>query len=120
MMRDSDWNAVRYFTPDEFEHPERMDPKLIMRLDRIRHDAGVPMHITSSYRDGDPLSHGRGLAVDVSDNTRGKPTSSRWRFRVLRAALADGCARIGVYDRHIHIDVDATLPQNVAWWGESD
>jgi len=35
------------------------------------------------------------------------------------ALLQAGFRRIGIYDKHIHADIDKTLPQDVMWWGVS-
>jgi len=114
-----DWSSVEHFGPDEFTEPDEMDPDFVATLDRVRAFAGVPIHITSSFRRGDPKSHGRGLAVDIADNRTGVELTSRWRYRVLAAAFRAGIRRVGIYDRHIHLDIDPSLPQDVAWWSES-
>lgn len=113
------WSTLRWFKPAEFDSPELMSTKLLQRLDTVRTMARVPMVVTSSYRRGDKAAHGSGTAVDVADNSAGRPVSSRWRMAVVRAALAVGFNRIGIYDRHVHLDVDETLPQEVLWVGES-
>lgn len=114
-----DWREIDHFRPSEFNEPDEMDPEFVAVLDQIRAFAGVTIYVTSSFRRGDPRSHGRGLAVDISDNRRGVPVSSRWRYQVLAAALRAGVRRVGVYDRHLHLDVDTSLPQDVAWWDKS-
>ena len=113
------WSDVTHFSADEFTAPEKMQPLVVLRLDRVREDAGVPIYITSSYRDGDKKSHGRGWAVDISDNMKGKPVSSRWRSKVLRSLAKHGFTRVGVYDKHLHADLDPSLPAGVTWWGTS-
>jgi hypothetical protein len=113
------WSQIRWFKPAEFDEPDEMDGLLVRRLDATRTLAKVPMVVTSSYRTGDDLSHGRGFAVDVSDNAAGRNVSSRWRIAVVRAALTIGFSRIGIYDRHIHLDCDPSLPQEVLWVGAS-
>lgn len=97
-----------------------LSTKLLVFLQTIRYITGEPIYITSGLRPGDPKAHGRGYAVDISDNQSGEPISSTWRMKVLGAALMVGLTRIGDYDRHIHIDVDPTLPQDVLWHGVSD
>lgn len=69
---------------------------------------GKPLRITSSYRQGDPLSHGKGLAVDIAI------TGGYERKSLALALHAAGFRRIGIYDKHIHADNDTTLPE--AWW----
>lgn len=113
------FEGIRHFSPKEFRAPDKMDRELLVALDRARALGGRPIYVTSSYREGDPNSHGRGLAVDVADNPRGTPIASGWRFAVVRALLEAGFRRIGVYDRHIHADMDPALPDSVMWWGTS-
>lgn len=114
-----DWSEIKHFKPSEFAHADKMKWEIVVKLDLIRDLAGVPMVVTSSYRPGDDKSHGRGWAVDVSDNAEGKDVSSSWRYKVLKAAYQAGVRRLGVYDRHVHIDSDPTLPQGVCWWSTS-
>lgn len=104
---------LAHFTADEFSAPESMRAGFLRKLDQAREIAGVPFKITSSFRDGDLGAHGRGYAVDVRCRT------SRARFHILRGAIEAGFRRIGVYDRHIHLDDDPSLPDAVVWWGMS-
>lgn len=99
---------------------DALDPELVVKLQTIRYMAGVPIYVTSGFRPGDDKAHGRGLAVDISDNMAGQPLASGWRHAILAAIYALGLRRIGVYDRHIHFDVDPNLPQDVTWWATSD
>jgi hypothetical protein len=101
---------ARWFSDVEVEH---LDPELVRRLDEARGFAKVPFIITSGYREGDPRSHGRGLAVDIAC------TQSSRRMRIVSGAVLAGFRRIGVYDRHVHLDVDEKLPLDVMWWGVS-
>lgn len=109
-----------HFDASEFTEPDRMQTQLLLALDETRRKAAFPIRITSSYRGGDPKSHGRGWAVDISDNLRGDPVTSAWRFAVVRAAVGSGFRRIGIYNKHLHLDMDPELPQPVMWWGVSD
>jgi hypothetical protein len=112
---------LNFFKAREFSHPDKMDPDFLVLLDRIREEAGVRMVITDSYRpNGSKSAHSLGLAVDVSDNSAGLAVGSRWRHKVLKAAFALGCERIGIYDRHIHIDASTTHDQEVCWYGSSE
>lgn len=118
-MRTDDWQYINHFKPSEFTAPEKMESRLVRALDRVRERAGVPIHVTSSYRDGDDGAHGSGWAVDISDNMEGNDIGSRWRFLVVNAAYRAGFRRIGVYDRHVHIDLDTSRDQDVLWVGVS-
>lgn len=94
--------------------------KLLIYLQVIRFMADVPIHITSGLRMGDSLSHGTGWAVDISDNRSGRKLDSQWRHKILKAAYAVGFERVGIYDKHLHIDLDLKRDQSVSWWAESD
>lgn len=62
-----------------------------------------------------PKANAGGLtvAVDVA-------ISNGWeRMAAVRFLASKGVSRVGVYDKHIHFDLDASLPQNVLWVGVS-
>ena len=114
------WLHINHFDPREFTQPDDMDEGLIMTLDAIREEAGVPIYITSSFRQGDEGAHGEGKAIDISDNLEGNDLSSRWRFLVLRSLFRNDINRIGDYNRHLHADVSQSRDQEVCWHGISD
>lgn len=105
---------ARWFSDEEIEG---LDPELVRRLDEARGFAKVPFIITEGLATGgshvENTAHGRGLAVDVSCRR------SYRRMRIISGALLAGFRRIGVYDRHLHLDVDEKLPQDVLWTGVS-
>lgn len=110
-----DWRAfLPYFHPEEFTRPEEMEIDLLKRLMKARLASTLPFTFATggTFRAGDPKSHGRGYAVDIQCST------SADRNIILRAVMPH-FQRIGVYDRHIHVDCDPDLPQNVIWWGTS-
>ena len=118
LMTDDLWKALLHFKPSEFASPAKMQWDLLVRLDRMRIRAGIPLVITSSYRSperndavggADDSAHMRGYAVDIRCNT------SRNRFRVLRAAYLENFNRIGVYATHVHVDCDPSLVGDVTW-----
>ncbi len=113
------WEELNYFTVSEFTNPDKMNPKLLHKLDDVRHVAGLTIFITSSFRVGDAGAHGDGDAVDIADNKTGEEISSRWRHKILAAAYAAGFKRIGSYDKHLHLDVSLTRIQEVSWIGKS-
>lgn len=108
-----------YFKESEVEG---LDPEFVAKLDLARSKAGIPFVITSGKRSqennsaiggvGDS-SHLRGLAVDL------RCSSSPDRYKMILALLSVGIKRIGIYDKHCHVDADLTLPQDVIWIGES-
>ena len=104
-----------YFTDDEVVN---LDTELVAKLDLARGEAGFPFIITSGFRTAADNSdcggvhdsaHLRGHAVDLHCG------DSSQRLAMIRALLAVGFVRLGIYDDHIHVDNDQTLPQNVCW-----
>ena len=117
IQQDFRCNNTLEFT--EFDHPDEMDRDMLEILDFVRASAEMPIYITSDYREGDSGDHGTGEGVDISDNQHGNDISSRWRWKVLAAAYAFDIARIGIYEKHIHLGISARLDQKVAWIGKS-
>ena len=108
-----------YFTDSEINGLQGV---LVDRLYEARRVAGTPFIIDNGLRtvaENDHAhgvqdsAHLRGLAVDLAC------TDPSARMLIVKGLLAAGFSRIGIYDRHIHADVDKTLPQNVMWWGVS-
>ena len=109
----------RYFNDKE---SEGLDGEFLARLDRARHEAGVPFKITSGRRTSEQnekvtgvagSSHIKGLAVDLACS------DSRTRYRIIRGLVMAGITRFGVYSKHIHADADSSKDQEVVWLGES-
>lgn len=75
--------SLRHFKEREFRNFAAMNTEFVNWLDEVRHRAGVPFHINSSYRAGDPGLHGAGCAVDL-DSTR---WSSADKWKVAHAVL---------------------------------
>ena len=111
--------GYHYFKEEEFDHPDKISHELLARLDYARVVAGVPFHITSDYRDpvdGEQSAHFIGKAVDIAAE------DSRTRHRILIGARRAGFRRLGVYDKHVHLDVASEadgFDQDVTWWGKS-
>jgi zinc D-Ala-D-Ala carboxypeptidase len=103
-----------YFTDAEVAG---LAPALVERLVDARKRAMVPFVITEGLASGGShvpnSAHGRGLAVDL------RAHDSVTRFKMVKALLDAGFARVGVYDKHVHADVDDSLPQGVLWVGRS-
>ena len=118
-MNESQWKTIRHFEPSEFDFPDKMNYKLLVMLDSARDVAGVPFKITSDYREGATVdgggvsAHAGGYGLDLEAH------SSRTRYRIVDACLKAGFTRIGVYDAHVHVDVDPDKPTEVMWWGKS-
>lgn len=105
------WRNIEHFEPIEFDGP--MHIGFVGKLDRARTQSGVPFVISSGFRAGDDGAHGLGRAVDI------RCRDSRSRFCILKALLGQGFKRIGVYDKHIHVDDWPDGDQRVIWWGTS-
>lgn len=104
----------------------KMPQELRTKLERIakKFFASHKMRliITSHYRTpeynvkikGSPTSaHLSGYAVDIACE------HSDDRYALVQYALEEGIKRIGIYDKHIHIDVDLNKPHPVIWLGKS-
>lgn len=97
---------------------EDMEPIMLMSLDDARDLARVPFVLNSAIRcyrwnkqcrGSEDSAHLKGWAIDI------KATDSRTRYRVLKALLACGFHRIGIYKTFIHADMDPSLPPEVTW-----
>ena len=90
---------MKYFTESEFNEFEKMDPKLLEKLDQLREVYGYPIKLTSTYRSPDhpieakkskPGEHAYGAAVDIAC-IGGEAT-----FKLVKAAIEVGFTRIGI------------------------
>ena len=110
VMADADWANLTHFDKSEFAEPSAMGLNFLHWLDGVREAAGVPFHITSSYR-----THAHNVAVggaadsahcDLPCNAVDlMPANGEERFKIIDAALAAGCQRIGLYaNGSIHLD----------------
>lgn len=109
-------NKWKYFTEEEVVG---LVEKLVDRLDRMRDVAGFPFKLTCTLRASndnvgvEDSAHKTGQAVDIAIE------GGHQRYQAVMAALAVGFRRIGVYDHHVHVDIDETKPQQVIWVGVS-
>lgn len=99
-----------------------LDTELVAKLDWARGRAGVPFVITSGKRT--PEENERVMGVEASAHIKGLAVDLRCsdsvsRYKMLNALLLVGFKRLGVYDRHVHVDLDPDLPQEVVWVGIS-
>ena len=97
---------------------DKMDKKMLAKLDMAREVAGTSFVINSSWRceanneeEGGKKNsaHLRGNAVDISC------TNSASRMAILDSLFAVGFTRIGIGNTFIHADSDMELPQEVLW-----
>ncbi len=109
-----------HFAPEEFKHYGEMDPLLGKMLDDMRHILNGPITITGSWRragDKRTSAHqvnrdGFWQGVDIRCSDSGQ------RFLLVSAAYLAGFRRIGLYDRHLHLDVaEDGFDQDVCWLG---
>ena len=108
---------MKYFTESEFNEFEKMDPKLLEKLDQLREVYGYPIKLTSTYRSPDhpieakkekPGEHAYGAAVDIAC-VGGEAT-----FKLVKAAIEVGFTRIGISRKnnfvHVGIGYDGAPP----------
>ena len=113
------WTDLMYFRPEEFTFPHEMDDVFLLTLDKARRYAHVPFVITDDYRQSDAevgvsdSAHKKGKAVDI------RARDSRTRFHVVSGLITAGFHRIGVYDKHVHVDSDDSKDSYVMWLGKS-
>ena len=107
----------RYFSAKEITG---LKHDLISMLDKARDLYGGPIIITSGYRTPEQnkkaggvtsSAHVAGLAVDIR-----APKDAAKKKALIAALRQVGFIRIGVYDKHLHVDIDRRKPQ-VAWAG---
>jgi len=105
------------------EEAKGLDGELMSRLDVARDLCGFPIVITSGRRTPEQnaaaggtneSSHMSGLAVDLR-----APTGQNEREKMIWALGRAGFRRMGIYDRHLHCDVDPNKSQDVVWFGVS-
>lgn len=94
-------------------HQQFLRGDLIHMLETAEKLAGFEFEITSGYREADPRSHGTRLAVDIACS------GSRMRHLILSTVYRVGFRRVGIYSRHVHVDIDRTRDDQVTWLGRS-
>ena len=106
----------QFFSASEVKN---LDQRLVLKLDIARGILGSPIVITSGWRTPEQnkkaggvkgSAHEKGLAVDI------RAPSKEYRTRLVKALRDVGFTRIGIYDKHVHADIDDTKPQ-VVWAG---
>ena len=108
---------MKHFTESEFNEFEKMNPKLLEKLDQLREAYGYPIKLTSTYRSPDhpieakktkPGEHAYGAAVDIAC-VGGEAT-----FKLVKAAIEVGFTRIGVSRKnnfvHVGVGYDGAPP----------
>lgn len=120
-MTDAKYEGLEHFRAWEFgPHAERMQSAFLLKLDRARALAGIPFYVSSAWRDDPDGPHGEGYGVDIRIEPFATGVSkSRARYLIVKAALEVGISRIGVYDQHVHLDIDPDEDPDVLWVGVS-
>ena len=124
-----DWTTIIHFKKDEFLRPELLRPNMILMLDELRGQYGKPLIVSSSWRDPDRNAQVGGVSdsshlvaqdgfysgIDLT--TPANVFTKREFYLITKAAYACGFRRIGLYKdyKHIHLDVEFRLDQEVQW-----
>lgn len=124
------WDEITFFEPSEFDSPDSpgsgfngMELEFVAVLDRVRERCGFPFRVNSGFRTQDhhnTLSargyktaanspHLRGWAADIH------ATTSRHRWAIVAAALAEGITRVGIAESFVHLDTDPTKIGRLLW-----
>jgi uncharacterized protein YcbK (DUF882 family) len=108
-------------SPDEPGSGSKMDAGLLQMLDKVREKLGIPLRINSGYRSPKHNSrlsssvknsaHTMGKAVDISTRNM----SHEKKREMVRLFKEMGITRFGIGRTYVHVDNDATKPQNVVW-----
>jgi uncharacterized protein YcbK (DUF882 family) len=119
-------NLSEHFDSTEFACPcgcgsNRVDPALVAGLEQARKEYGRPILITCGVRCHGYNAvvsvhelHPAGVAADVA-----VPGDGKRRYALL-AALTASFQRVGIYDRHIHVDIGLPgYPSPWLWTGVS-
>ena len=132
-----DWTRIRFFKATEFIESQKLRPEMIHALDDLRFRFGRSLIVTSSYREpaqnaqvGGVTRSAHTLAADgfysgVDLTTQGAlarinkkvPGYEMWTLFIIAREL--GFRRIGIYPKHLHLDLEPDLP-SPALWGDSD
>ncbi len=100
-------------------------PDLVYKLDRMRAFLGMPIRLTETVAVGGShvkdSAHGKGEAADGSIRAKNdsRPYSLDEQLTIAWAAGRAGFARVGIYDRHFHVDVARDKPSPALWTGSS-
>jgi hypothetical protein len=111
--------TYKWFNPKSDPKMVGVSDKLMEKIDLLRDKCGFAIVITSGVRTAsynstleDSVSnsaHLKGLAVDLLC------TDSKKRYRMLQVAFELGFTRIGLGKNYLHLDIDDSKSQDVAW-----
>ena len=94
---------------------ENLKPEMKAKIKELEAELGRKITITSGARNKKGSSaHNAGLAVDI------RAWKGYEKYEIVKAAYKLGFKRIGIYDKHVHLDIDDTKThQNTIWLGTS-
>ena len=124
-MNKTDWSKMGpFFRRSEVVEPDAMSPTLARRLLRMRRIYGRPIVITGSCRKRKGPRRKSAHEKNRDGFWEGldlKVRGGKQRARMHDAAKKAGFRRIGVYDKHIHVDTATArrFAQDVLWPGKS-
>ncbi|MDR2233916.1 MAG: hypothetical protein LBE56_12465 [Tannerella sp.] len=116
--------TANFFKESEFQRCvpacslQDMDQELMNRLDLLREKAGIPLVLNSAYRSvahekkmgrAGTSAHTLRVAVDIRCGTDAN------RFKIVKAAIELGFARIGIAKTYLHLDISTRHTQEVVW-----
>jgi uncharacterized protein YcbK (DUF882 family) len=103
---------MRFFKIEEFDCKEtgenRMDPRFLDMIDKLRFRCGFPFVVTSGFRSAEhsievkkpiPGTHTRGIAADI------RVADGVQRGKIIQNAIEMGFKGIGVAKTYIHVDI---------------
>lgn len=111
-----------YFSDEEFFG---LVTDIKYKLDRMRGYIGLPVRLTETVASGGShvknTAHANGFAADGTIRAKDdpRPYTLEEQLKIAWAAGRAGFDRVGVYDRHFHVDVDLDKPRPAVWTGES-
>lgn len=85
--------------PSDFQYPQKMSVEALRRLSRIRRASGVPMRVVGDWRPRD-ADFGASKSAHMEEPCTAvdlRVTNNEERHKLVEAALAEGCPRIGIY-----------------------
>lgn len=124
-MRAEDWSKVApEFTPQEFNHPEKMGYEFMLWLHQVRLKLGMSLRPSSDYRDDGANENAGGASKSAHMDTpcdaidfSAKDMTAVKRFKLVEVAMKLGCQRIGIYENgSVHLDrTEDKRPSPVIW-----
>lgn len=112
----------KYFTEEEVAG---LREDLVYKLDRMRAYLEIPIRLTETVASGGShvpnTAHSTGEAADGTIRSKEdlSPYTLAEQLKIAWAAGKAGFSRVGIYNRHFHVDVAVDKPMPAIWTGES-